>query len=144
MLETIIRRKWFLKKRETYLSLMLEGRILKNNPDGILARDREIWRVFRILDPDSKMPELEAFLKRFPVEKFCETETSGMYPGKIFQSMIYQPVVKRNDCSQLYKYIHDVSRGMLFTFYWHMVQEPLNTSQRTPENVIVLRCNILL
>ena len=115
----------------------LEARILKDYPDGILARDQEIWRIFRIMDADAKAPELEAFLKRFPTEKFqeIETETSSMYLGKIFQAVIYQAVIKRNDFSLLYKYIHDVPHLYLQTFYWHMVQVPLRTNQRTPEQV---------
>ena len=35
----------------------------------------------------------------------------------------------------LYKYIHDVPHLYLQTFYWHMVQVPLRTNQRTPEQV---------
>ena len=59
-----------------------------------------------------------------------------MYLGKIFQAVVYQPIIKRNDYSLLYKYIHDVPHLHLQTFYWHMVQIPLNTNQRTPEQVL--------
>ena len=116
----------------------VEARILKDYPNGILARDQEIWRIFRIMDADAKAPELDAFLKRFPTEKFqdIETETSSMYLGKIFQAVVYQPIIKKNDYSLLYKYIHDVPHLYLLTFYWHMVQVPLNTNQRTPEQVL--------
>ena len=116
----------------------VENRILKDYPNGILARDQEIWRIFRIMDADAKASELEAFLKRFPTEKFkdIETETSSMYLGKIFQAVIYQPIIKKNDYSLLYKYIHDVPHLHLQTFYWHMVQIPLSTNQRTPEQVL--------
>ena len=116
----------------------VEARILKDYPNGILARDQEIWRIFRIMDADAKAPELDAFLKRFPTEKFqdIETETSSMYLGKIFQAVVYQPIIKKNDYSFLYKYLHDVPHLCLLTFYWHMVQVPLNTNQRTPEQVL--------
>ena len=112
----------------------VETRILKDYPNGILARDQEIWRIFRIMDADAKAPELDAFLKRFPTEKFkdIETETSSMYLGKIFQAVVYQLIIKKNDYSFLYKYLHDVPHLYLLTFYWHMVQVPLNTNQRTP------------
>ncbi|MEY8590051.1 TlpA disulfide reductase family protein [Butyricimonas hominis] len=124
--------------KDTAVAAAVEQRILKEYPDGILARDREIWRIFRISDPDAKTPEFEAFLKRFPVEKFRDTETemTGMYLGKIFQSVVYQPIIKKDDYSQLYKYIHDVPQNLLLTFYWHMVQVPLSTNQRTPEQVL--------
>lgn len=97
----------------------VEARILKDYPNGILARDQEIWRIFRIMDADAKAPELDAFLKRFPTEKFqdIETETSSMYLGKIFQAVVYQPIIKKNDYSLLYKYIHDVPHLYLLTFY---------------------------
>lgn len=45
-----------------------------------------------------------------------------MYLGKIFQAVVYQPIIKKNDYSLLYKYIHDVPHLYLLTFYWHMVQ----------------------
>lgn len=123
--------------KDSTKAVAIEARILKDYPDGILARDQEIWRIFRIMDADVKAPELEAFLKRFPTEKFqeIETETSSMYLGKIFQAVIYQAVIKRNDFSLLYKYIHDVPHLYLQTFYWHMVQVPLRTNLRTPEQV---------
>ncbi|WP_065219864.1 MULTISPECIES: TlpA family protein disulfide reductase [Butyricimonas] len=124
--------------KDTAKTSEVERHILNKYPDGILARDQEIWRVFRVSDPDAKGVELEAFLKRFPVEKFrdVETETSGMYLGKIFQSAVYQPIISKNDYSLLYKYIHDVPHGLLLTFYWHMVQVPLSTNQRRPEQVL--------
>lgn len=55
------------------------------------------------MDADAKAPELDAFLKRFPTEKFkdIETETSSMYLGKIFQAVVYQPIIKKNDYSFL-------------------------------------------
>ena len=62
-----------------------------------------------------------------------------MYLGKIFQAVVYQPIIKKNDYSFLYKYLHDVPHLCLLTFYWHMVQVPLNTNQR-PRN----RCYLLL
>ncbi len=124
--------------KDSVKAIAVETRILKDFPNGILARDQEIWRIFRIMDAEAKAPELEAFLKRFPTEKFqdIETETSSMYLGKIFQAVVYQPIIKRNDYSLLYKYIHDVPHLHLQTFYWHMVQIPLNTNQRTPEQVL--------
>lgn len=124
--------------RDTAKAAEVERCILKNYPDGILARDQEIWRVFRVSDPDAKEPELEAFLKRFPMEKFkdVETETASMYLGKIFQSVVYQHIVKENDYSRLYTYIHTVPSDLLLTFYWHIVQVPLNTNQRTPEQIL--------
>lgn len=71
------------------------------------------------MDADAKAPELDAFLKRFPTEKFkdIETETSSMYLGKIFQAVVYQLIIKKNDYSFLYKYLHDVPHLYLLTFY---------------------------
>lgn len=124
--------------RDSVLAAKVESRIKENYPDGIYARDLEIRRIFfKITDPEERMEALDEFLKRFPTEKFkdVETENASMFLGKIFQSVVYQPIVEKNDYSALYKYIHDVPHMHLVTFYWHMVQIPLRNRQRTPEEV---------
>ena len=111
----------------------VKARVLRDYPDGILARDGEIWRLFQISDPMAKTVALDSFLVRFPAEKFkdVETETASLYLSKIFQSAIYEPIVKRDDYGNLYKYLHVMPRGQLLTCYWHMVQIPLRNKLRT-------------
>ena len=84
--------------RNDSLSKVLENKILTAYPDGIMARDKELYRLFRVMDPDEKEKEFVTFLKRFPPEKFVnvQTENTFLYYGKIFQSVIYNQVIKHN------------------------------------------------
>lgn len=124
--------------KDSVLSASIVTRIKENFPDGIYARDQEIRRIFfKVMDPAERLAALDNFLQRFPTEKFkdVETEDASMYLGKIFQTVVYQPIVDKRDYSLLYKYIHDVPRMQLVTFYWHLVQIPLRNNQQTPEEV---------
>ena len=123
--------------RDTTLSARVDSTLLARFPDGIRARDAEIWRLFRITDPEAKTVALDSFLLRFPMDKFrdVETETSNLYLAKIFQPAIYEPIVKRDDYSRLYAYLHTMPLSQLFTCYWHMVQIPLRNNQLPPEKV---------
>ena len=124
--------------RDTAKATGVEKKILTDYPNGILARDKEIWKLFRELDLDGKEAKLDAFLQRFPTEKFrdVETETTRLYYGKIFQSVVYNRIMKKDDYSGVKKYLKDVPFSMLPTFYWHIVQVPLNTGQAKVEKVL--------
>lgn len=113
----------------------IEERIFARYPDGILARDNEIWRLFRIYEPEQKEKELVTFLQRFPTAKFkdVETEKTGLWYGKIFQSVVYNQIIKHNNYQSLMKYLPDVPYLYLGTFYWHMVQIPYRNKQLTSE-----------
>jgi pimeloyl-ACP methyl ester carboxylesterase len=120
------------------LAQIVKERILKRYPDGILTRDGEIWRIFRISDSDEKEKEVVTFLKRFPPEKFVdiETETAGLWYGKTFQSVIYNQVIKHNNYQLLLDYLPCVPYAQLATFYWHIVQIPYRDKQVAPEFII--------
>lgn len=124
--------------RDTAKATGVEKKILTDYPNGILARDKEIWKLFREPDLDGKEAKLDAFLQRFPTEKFrdVETETTRLYYGKIFQSVVYNRIMKKDDYSGVKKYLKDVPFSMLPTFYWHIVQVPLNTGQAKVEKVL--------
>ncbi|WP_455498737.1 TlpA family protein disulfide reductase [Coprobacter sp.] len=120
------------------LARNLDNLMLKRFPKGIMVRDNEIWRLFRISDPKQKEKELKKFLKRFPTKDFVNvhTEKSDLYYGKLFQSVIYNQIVKNNNYKLLYEYIHDVPYEYLQTFYWHIVQIPYRNGQMTAANLL--------
>lgn len=106
---------------------------LEKYPDGILARDKVIWSLFREADPQKKEADLEKLIKRFPTLQFkdIDTEVSDLYYGKIFQSVIYNQIVTNNDYGLLYKYIGDIPYNYLSIFFWHIVQIPYRNNERT-------------
>ena len=108
------------------LENVLKDRMLDKYPDGLLARDNEIYRIFRTADFEEQKKAMEKFVKRFPFEKFKDTptETSELYLAKDFQSVIYNEIIKHNDYGALKKYIHEVPSICLEAFYWNIVQIP--------------------
>lgn len=108
------------------LSDSIESLALSDYPDGIFARDKEVRRLFMTSDIDAKTRGFEALLKRFPTSRFENVSSPNvdLFYAKLMQSVIYNAIVKNNDYSLMYKYIHDIPYGHLSTYYWHMVQIP--------------------
>lgn len=119
------------------LAKVLEKRALAKYPDGIVARDNELYRLFRVADNDQKEKELAIFLKRFPTAKFenTHTENTWLYYGKIFQSVIYNQIIKHNNYALLTQYIHDSPYEMLATYFWHIVQIPYKNKLMTAQKL---------
>lgn len=120
------------------LTQELDAEILKRFPNGILARDKEIVRLYGIKDMAQLELELDKFLKRFPAKKFygIETEAGNYYYGHLFRAVVYTHVIKQKDYAKMYKYLHDVPVDMLITFYWHLVQIPYNQKQMTSAELL--------
>ncbi len=123
--------------RDQQLADSIEADILSRFPDGIAARDKEIWRLFRVEDPEEKIIQLAAFLKRFPTGRFVDVQTSvsDMWYAKIFQSVVYTPITARDDYSLLYEYIDDQPYESLATFFWHIVQIPYRNGLVTADKL---------
>lgn len=120
------------------LANTLEEYALATYPNGIVARDKDIWSIFRMADAEEKELAMAAFVKKYPYKdwKDTDTQTSLMYLGKNFQSVVYMPVIKRNDYSLLDTYLHELPYDYLYTFFWHMVQIPYRNGQLTAEQVL--------
>ena len=120
------------------LTQELDTEILKRFPAGILARDKEIMRIYAIKDMAQMEIELDKFLKRFPAKKFLgiETEVTNHYYGHLFRAVVYTHVIEDKNYDKMYKYLHDVPVGMLVTFYWHLVQIPYNQKQMTSAELL--------
>lgn len=123
----------------------IETEILKRFPDGIMARDKEIWRMFRISNADKQTEEFPSFLKRFPPEKFVNAQGDDMcryYYGQLFRTVIYNEIVKHQKYDLLMKYLHVAPFEMLTTFYWHLVQIPFNNKQQKSDVLYPYACAI--
>lgn len=123
--------------KDDSLANKLERRALAKYPDGTLARDKELYRLFRVADNNQKETELAAFLKRFPTSTFenVHTEETWLYYGKIFQSVIYNQIIKHNNYALLTQYIHDSPYEMLATYFWHIVQIPYKNKLMTADKL---------
>ncbi len=120
------------------LAKQLEDYALDSYPNGILARDKEIWRIFRISDTQEKAAAQAEFVKKYPYKdwKDIDTENSMMYLGKNFQSVVYMPIIQHNDYSLLYNYLHELPYDYLYTFFWQMVQNTYRNKQVSAEKLL--------
>ena len=105
----------------------VEAVILERFPNGILARDREIWRMFQLKDTVEKETALVAFMKRFPAEKFGKTitETYRSFYTKVVWAVIQHQVEKQNKYDLFYEYLPVVPFSVLSEYYYRLVQLPL-------------------
>lgn len=95
-------------------------------PNGIVARDNEIWRIFRLADIKEKEEAMAAYVKRFPYEQWKDVHTynSEDYLGKNFQSVIYNQIINNNNYKLAEEYLHEVPYTNLISSFWHMIQIP--------------------
>lgn len=111
---------------------------LQKYPNGIVARDNEIRRIFYINDVAEKTEAMAAYVKRFPYAQWknIDTYNSDMFLGKNFQSVIYTPIIKENDYSLVEEYLHEVPYLNLITSFWHMIQIPYRKNMLTADVVL--------
>jgi len=111
----------------------IESQILSRYPNGILARDAEIWRISKITEANEKEIEFEKLLQRFPPKDFegVETIRTKQY-NDLFRAVVYNRVMK-NDYSALYKYLPISPYSMLVTYAWHLVQIPYDNKERSSQ-----------
>ncbi|WEK35908.1 MAG: alpha/beta fold hydrolase [Candidatus Pseudobacter hemicellulosilyticus] len=104
----------------------LETIILQKYPDGILARDKVLYSLFRETDLNKKISEFDQFITRFPPAQFAAVETANtaLYYNKLFRTAVYTPIMKDSNYSNFYKYLPMVPLVELNTFYHHLVEIP--------------------
>ncbi len=65
--------------------------VLERFPDGLLARDGEIRRIFGEKDPEARFARLEKFVERFPPQNFTKPQTPA---DEIFYYRLYWTVLR--------------------------------------------------
>lgn len=75
----------------------LDQVIIARFPDGITARDKEIFKMF-LAKADVKVDMWKAFAQRFPLDSFrnVDTETDKWYYDKTFRAVVYIEMAKKN------------------------------------------------
>ncbi len=136
---------------DTTLARQIKERTKALYPDGIMARDEELLRIQNLFgsvktrEPDDSIAalaqvEFEAFLKRFPTEKFRNARSfvSDLFYSKIFRAVNYDRIMRADDYSNVYKYIHDIPFDELVSTHWHVVEIPFTNGQISAEKALPL------
>ncbi len=145
--------KQLLNAKELALKIMndpnkaaqIDSLIKKRFPYNLALRDGMILRAFRESDFGKKKAALDEILKYYPSDIYrdVKTETSELYYGKLFQSVIYTPIANSKDYSLLYKYLHDSPSTQIVTYYWHHVQLPLRDKLISNDKLLSLSTEII-
>lgn len=122
------------------LAARIEQREKEEYPDGILTRDKEVWRISQLFvkEQDKAQKEFAKFMKRFPTKKFLNvhSQNTDLFYSKIFRSVIYDRIMRADDYSNLKKYIHDIPYSELITTHWHVVEVCFNNGQVSAEKLL--------
>ncbi len=115
----------------------LEQVILSKYPKGILARDKEIFRLF--IEPDIKKKEMgfQQFLADFPPEKFKEltTEAEELYYAKLIRGIVYTHI-KNKDYEAFVRYLPLSPYSSMADYEYHVVELPMEQKFVTPEFIL--------
>lgn len=130
--------KFTLSDKE--LAARIEQKEKEEYPDGILSRDKEVWRISQLFvkEQDQAQKDFKKFMKRFPTKKFlnARSQNTDLFYSKIFRSVIYDRIMRADDYSNLKKFIHDIPYNELITTHWHVVEVCFNNGQVTPEKLL--------
>lgn len=123
----------------------LEELLVRQFPDGITARDRAIRPLFMEPDMQKKTTGLYELLKRFPPAKFVDVKSynADLYYGKLFQSVMYSPIIKDSNYSVFFDLLPLAPTYMIPTFQHHMVEIPME-NKLIPDATLFKISTILL
>ncbi|HJT74581.1 MAG TPA: TlpA disulfide reductase family protein [Chitinophaga sp.] len=110
----------------------VENIIVQRYPNGITARDKWIYKMFRAgQEADTMWKE---FVDRFPLKKFSnvETEMTDMYYQKVYRARVYSHVMKKN-YNILNEMLEDAPLISLTEFERQLVVNQLGHNAVTPE-----------
>lgn len=132
-----------LKNNE--LKAKIDSSLYYHYPKNLLKRDSLIKKGFRETSFDLKEKIVDEIVQDYPQEiyKQFRSDTYDMYMGKTFQSIIYNKIAKEGDFSKMDKYLKNVPRELIVTFYWHHVQLAFRDKTRGADKLLELSTKLL-
>ncbi|MFD2941747.1 TlpA family protein disulfide reductase [Flavobacterium notoginsengisoli] len=105
--------------------------LLTKYPNGVLARDLEIKKIFNEADFNKKVALYNAFEKNFPQSKFEDvlTDTENLFYDKMVKSIVYNYIVKNKDYSFAINSVKNATYFILVDYAWHLVSIPFDRDQ---------------
>ncbi|WP_269236012.1 TlpA disulfide reductase family protein [Flavobacterium flavigenum] len=104
-------------------------------PYGVLARDRQIQKVFSETDFKTKVKLFTDFEKNFPQNKFEDvyTDYESLFYDKMVKSIVYGYIVNNKDYDYALNSVKRVSFGNLLDYHWHLVSIPFDRDHEGTE-----------
>ncbi|WP_417885554.1 TlpA family protein disulfide reductase [Zunongwangia sp.] len=111
--------------------------LLSKYPNGVLARDRALKKLFREADFKERVEDYNRFLKQFPKEKFKEISSTveELYYDKLYRSIAYTYIVNNKDYSFVFDNLKNASYTNLVDYAWHLVSIPYNNESMSLDSL---------
>ncbi|MDR2906965.1 MAG: TlpA family protein disulfide reductase [Bacteroidales bacterium] len=115
----------------------IEATILERFPDGLLARDREIRRLFSEKDYEKKFSGLEAFVKRFPSENYTQPQTPAdeIFYYRLYWDILRQLPDKAYNLDVLAKYLPMMTFPDVLEAYHRSIYLPFDKKLKTADEL---------
>lgn len=115
----------------------IEAEILARFPDGLLARDGEIRRIFSEKDPATKFQNLEAFVKRFPPQDYLVPQTPAdlIFYYRIYWQSLRDLPEKAYNLEVLAKYLPMMTSADVAETYYRGIFLPYDKGIKTAKEL---------
>lgn len=109
----------------------VQNALLKSYPNGVLARDLELKKIFFQSNIDLKSKLFFDYVKKYPKANYEDvyTDIENLYADKIYKSIAYNAVLKNKDYSLVLNSLKEVSYTNLLDFSWHLISIPFDRDQ---------------
>ncbi|MEL1241202.1 tetratricopeptide repeat protein [Flavobacterium flavipallidum] len=109
--------------------------LIKKYPNGVLARDLALKKIFLQPNLDLKSKQYLAFVQQFPKKDFEDiyTEVENLYNDKIYKAVAYHSFTKYNDYSIIMNSLKEVSFANLIDFSRQLIIIPFEKNKATKD-----------
>ncbi|MEN2401449.1 TlpA disulfide reductase family protein [Flavobacterium sp. MC2016-06] len=109
--------------------------LLTKFPNGVLARDQEIRKIFMETAFDKKVKLYADFEKNFPQNSFEDvyTDFESLFYDKMFKAIAYGYIVNSKDYNYALNSVKNVSYTNLIDYHWHLVSIPFDRDREGTE-----------
>lgn len=114
----------------------MENLIRQRFPNGILERDKWVYRMFR--ESDVRDSLWKTFVVRFPLKQFnsVNTEINQLYYNKVYRAVVYNQVIKYNNYKVLDEMLEDAPLECVTEFHRHLVVNALGHDAVKPAFIL--------
>lgn len=109
--------------------------LVKTYPEGVLARDLALKKIFLEPNPVLKSKAYFSFVQKFPKSEFEEvyTEAEHLYNDQIYKAIINYSIKKDNDISILMNSLKELSFANLIHFSRDLISISFNSKKTSVE-----------
>ncbi|MEH6656317.1 TlpA disulfide reductase family protein [Leeuwenhoekiella marinoflava] len=115
----------------------VETVLLFKYPKGVLARDKEIKKLYMTSDANERIDGFKAFQQKFPQEKFSKVNTviGDLYYDKLYKAVAYTYIVSKKDYGFVFDNLKTAPFSVVIDYGWHLVSIPNNNESMSLDSL---------